>query len=152
MHTFAPGRDVDDATLLLARFANSSVGTFEATRYAVGVRNGNIFEIHGQRGMARFHLEDLNRLEFFDATEARNLQGPRNLLVTGPDHPYWSNFWKPAHIIGYEHTFIATLGDFLASLAAGSEFHPNFDDGLAVQCVLHAAQTSARERRWVAVE
>jgi predicted dehydrogenase len=151
MHTFAAGRDVDDATLFLARFANGSIGSFEATRYAVGVRNGNIFEIHGSRGMARFNLEDMNRLEFFDAAEPRNLQGPRSLLVTGPDHPYWSNFWKPAHLIGYEHTFIATLADFLESLHSGSEFHPGFDDALAVHKVLDAVERSAARRAWVAV-
>jgi len=47
MHTFAPGRDVDDATLALARFSNGSLGSFEATRYAVGCKNRNSFEIHG---------------------------------------------------------------------------------------------------------
>lgn len=152
MHTFAAGRDVDDATLLLARFANGSVGTFEATRYAVGCRNRNAFEIHGSRGMARFNLEDLNRLEFFDAGDARNLQGGRNLLVTGPDHPYATNFWKPGHIIGYEHTFIAALGDFLGCLSSGAGFHPDFDDALGVQRVLAAVERSASERRWCTVE
>jgi predicted dehydrogenase len=145
MHTFAPGRDVDDATLLLARFANGSIGSFEATRYAVGCRNRNAFEIHGSRGMARFDLEDLNRLEFFDAADARNLQGARRLLVTGPDQPYSTNFWKPGHIIGYEHTFIAALGDFLHSLESGEPFHPNFEDGLAVEQVLAAVETSSKQ-------
>jgi len=144
MHTFAPGRDVDDATVLLARFANGSVGSFEATRYAVGCKNRNALEIHGSKGMARFDLEDLNRLEFFDATEARNVQGARRLLVTGPDQPYAANFWKPGHIIGYEHTFIAALGDFLAALESGEPFHPNFEDGLAVQQVLAAVEASAQ--------
>jgi predicted dehydrogenase len=145
MHTFAPGRDVDDATLLLARFANGSIGSFEATRYAVGCRNRNAFEIHGSKGMARFDLEDLNRLEFFDAADARNLQGARRLLVTGPDQPYSANFWKPGHIIGYEHTFIAALGDFLRSLESGEPFHPNFEDGLAVEQVLAAVETSSKQ-------
>jgi predicted dehydrogenase len=145
MHTFAPGRDVDDATLLLARFANGSIGSFEATRYAVGCRNRNAFEIHGSKGMARFDLEDLNRLEFFDAADARNLQGARRLLVTGPDQPYSTNFWKPGHIIGYEHTFIAALGDFLRSLESGEPFHPDFEDGLAVEQVLAAVEASAKE-------
>ena len=152
MHTFASGRDIDDATLLLARFANGSVGTFEATRYAVGCRNQNRFEIHGSRGMARFNLEDLNHLEFLDATEPRHLQGARRVLVTGPDHPYATAFWKPGHIIGYEHTFIAALGDFLAALAEGGEFHPSFEDGLAVERVLTSVAQSARERRWVAIQ
>ncbi len=144
MHTFAPGRDVDDATLLLARFANGSVGSFEATRYAVGCKNRNAFEIHGSKGMARFDLEDLNRLEFFDASDARNLQGSRRLLVTGPDQPYAANFWKPGHIIGYEHTFVAALGDFLHALKTGEPFHPDFEDGLAVQRVLAAVEASAK--------
>lgn len=143
MHTFAPGRDVDDATLAMARFENGSLGSFEATRYAVGCKNRNAFEIHGSKGMARFDLEDLNRLEFHDAADARNLQGARRLLVTGPDHPYSSNFWKPGHIIGYEHTFIAALGDFLAALENREPFHPNFEDGLAVERVLAAVAASA---------
>jgi predicted dehydrogenase len=142
MHTFAPGRDVDDATLAMARFANGSIGTFEATRYAVGCRNRNAFEIHGAKGMARFDLEDLNWLEFLDATDARNVQGARRLLVTGPDQPYSANFWKPGHIIGYEHTFIAALGDFLRALDSGEPFHPNFEDGVAVERVLDAVQAS----------
>lgn len=150
--TFAPGRDVDDACLALARFENGSVGTFEATRYAVGCRNRNIFEIHGSKGMLAFDLEDLNRLEFFDATEPRNLQSARNLLVTGPDHPYWSNFWKPGHIIGYEHTFIAALADFLAAASRGEEYHPDFEDGLAVERVLDAVERSSTLRGWAAPE
>jgi predicted dehydrogenase len=152
LHTFAPGRDVDDAVLALARFRNGSVGTFEATRYAVGCRNRNAFEIHGSRGMARFNFEDMNRLEFLDAGEAKNLQGPRNLLVTGPDHPYSGNFWKPGHIIGYEHTFIAALADFMSALDKGESFHPDFEDALRVEYVLEAIGKAAALGRSVAVE
>jgi predicted dehydrogenase len=147
-HTFAPGRDVDDSVALLARFDNGSVGTFEATRYGVGFRNRNAFEIHGSKGMLAFDLEDMNRLVYYDATEPASLQAPRNLLVTGPDHPYWQNFWKPGHIIGYEHTFIATLGDFLTALAEGKTFHPNFDDGLRIQRLLQTVELSANSRQW----
>ena len=99
--------------------------------------------------MLRFDLEDMNRLEFFDATQPANLQGTRSLLVTGPDQPYSENFWKPGHEIGYEHTFIATVGDFLQSLARGVEFHPNFDDALIVERILDAVQESARSGSWV---
>src|SRR5262249_1332194 len=98
------------------------------------------------KGMLRFDLEDLNRLEFFDATDARNVQGARRLLVTGPDQPYAANFWKPGHIIGYEHTFIAALADFLAALDSGEPFHPDFENGLAVQGVLAGVESSAQNR------
>jgi len=144
MHTFAAGRDVDDATLLLARFENGSLGTFEATRYAVGCRNQNRFEIHGSKGMLRFNLEDLNHVEFFDATVAREMEGPRRLLVS-------NEFWKPGHTVGYEHTFVAALADFLRALAGGEPFHPDFEDAQRVQEVLHAAELSARKREWTVV-
>ncbi len=147
-HTFVPGRDVEDAGLFLARFANGSLGSFEATRFATGCRNRNAFEIHGSRGMLAFDLEDMNRLRFHDAGEAESLQGARHLLVTGPDHPYVSHFWKPGHIIGYEHTFIAALADFLSALHRGERFRPDFEDGHRVQLVLDAVQRSALSGRW----
>lgn len=161
MNTFVPERaspagifhvDVDDATLALARFACGALGSFEATRFAVGCKNRNAFEIHGEKGMLRFNLENLNHLEYVDATGDPALRGARSILVTGPGHPYVSHYWKPGHVIGYEHTFISALADFLESLEEPETFHPNFDDALRVQQVLEAVEISARTRQWVAVE
>jgi predicted dehydrogenase len=152
MHTFATGRDVDDAAMLLARFANGSIGTFEASRYGVGCQNRNTFEINGSKGMLRFNLDTMNELEYYDATEPPNLRAGRSLMVNGPDHPYWQTFWKPGHAIGYEHPFIATLGDFLAAMAEGKPFHVNFEDALAVQRVLHAVEQSGASGNWVRLD
>jgi predicted dehydrogenase len=71
--------------------------------------------------------------------------------VTGPDHPSSSTFWKPGHLVGYEHTFIATLGDFLQALAKGEEFHPNVEDGIKVQRVTERVEASAASGQWVRV-
>ncbi|MGD0513126.1 MAG: Gfo/Idh/MocA family oxidoreductase [Terriglobales bacterium] len=152
MHTFAPGRDVDDATLLMARFANGSIGTFEATRYGVGCQNRNTLEVNGSKGMLSFTLDEMNQLDFFDATEAGNLQGRRSIAVTGVDHPYGKNFWKPGHVLGYEHPFIATLADFLNSIARQEPFHVNFEDALAVQRILDGIERSSASRGWVSIE
>lgn len=150
-HTFIPGRSVDDAAIALVRFENGSLGSFEATRFATGCRNANRFEIHGAGGMLRFDLERLNHLQFFDASQPATEQGLREILVTDLAHPYGGNFWRPGHIIGYEHTFIATLADFLQSIASGGEFHPNFQDALAVQRALEAVEQSAVNRAWTSV-
>ena len=152
MHTFAPNRDVDDATLMLARFANGSIGTFEASRYGVGCQNRNTFEVNGSKGMLGFTLDDMNQLDFFDATEPATLQGGRRVAVTALDHPYGRNFWKLGHVLGYEHPFIATLADFLASIDQESLFHANFEDALAVQRVLHAVEQSSSSRGWFRVD
>ncbi len=148
-HTFVPGREVDDAVLLQARFTNESIGVFEATRFAIGCQNKHTFEIHGSGGMVRFNLEDLNRLEVFNADGSPELRGVSNVLVTSPEHPYAPHFWPPGHIIGYEHTFINTLADFLNTLGTGKPFHANFQDALEVQRVLDAAEESSRRRSWL---
>jgi len=149
--TFAPGRQIDDAFLALLTFANGSVGQFQATRFAIGCRNANTFQIHGAGGMLRFNLERLNHLEFADASDAATDQGTKDILVTDMQHPVFPHFWRPAHIIGYEHTFIAALGEFLEALAGDAEFHPDFRDGLAVQRVLAALQQSATSGQWTAI-
>lgn len=147
-HTFAAGRQVDDASLLSLYFANGSLGNLEASRFGVGSRNRNSFEINGAGGMLGFNFDRMNELKFYDATDPASLQGVRDLQITGPDHPYWQNFWKPGHPLGYEHSFVATLGDFLASWDKGTPFHPNFDDGVEVQRVLEAVEQSAASKLW----
>jgi predicted dehydrogenase len=149
--TLAPNRAVDDAVMALVEFENGSAGTFEATRFGIGCKNRKTFEIHGSRGMLRFNLERLNHLEFLDFSDASTEQGPRDLLVTDMKHPVFPNFWRPGHIIGYEHTFIAALAEFLLCVSRGEDFHPNFSDALAVQQVLDAVQRSVKTRQWTAV-
>ena len=147
----APNRAVDDAVMALVVFANGSAGTFEATRFGIGCKNRKTFEIHGSGAMLRFNLEDLNHLEFLDFSNPSTEQGVRDLLVTDMKHPIFGNFWRPGHIIGYEHTFIAALAQFLQCLSKGEEFHPGFADGLAVQEVFDAVQRSAKTRQWAKV-
>jgi predicted dehydrogenase len=149
--TFAPDRAVDDAFVAMLNFENGSIGTFEATRFGIGVKNGKTFRIHGAGGMLRFNLERLNHLEWGDASAPAVEQGPRDVLVTHLDHPIFGNFWRPGHIIGYEHTFIAALAEFLECVSRGVRFRPDFADGLEVQRVLDALQRSVKSRQWVSI-
>ena len=93
--TFALNRKVDDAFLAMVKFENGSLGTFDATRFGIGCKNANAFQIHGSGGMLRFNLERLNHLEFVDASDPSTEQGPRDLLVTDIKHPIFPNFWRP---------------------------------------------------------
>jgi len=149
--TFAADRKVDDAFVAMVKFENGSVGTFEATRFGIGIKNGKAFQIHGANGMLRFNLERLNHLEFVDATQPSTEQGPRDLLVTDLKHPIFGNFWRPGHIIGYEHTFIAAVAEFLFAVSKDERFRPDFADGVEVQRVLEALQRSAKSREWTVV-
>jgi predicted dehydrogenase len=143
--------DVDDAFAFLARFDNGAIGTFEATRVAPGRKNKHSIEVNGTRGSLAWNLERMNELELFSFDDAADAQGFRNIMCMDPRHPYAASWWPDGHILGYEHTFVHTLVDFVRALAAGQPFSPSFADGVRVQAVLDAALASASGRRWVAV-
>lgn len=143
---------VDDASLFLAKFKNGAVGTFEATRFAAGHRNGNMFEINGEKGSLRFNVERLNEIEYYDHTGQGDRQGFRSINVTEGAHPWMQAWWPPAHTIGWAQTFTHQAYELLSGIAAGVCPHPNFEDGLKCQMVLEAATRSARTRQWVKVD
>lgn len=143
--------DVDDAFCFLAKFHGGAIGSFEATRVAPGRKNHNCIEIAGERGSLRWDLERLNELELFTFGEPQDTQGFRRVLCMDGAHPYAANWWPDGHIIGYEHTFVHHLVDFVQALHRNEPFAPDFDDGVKVQSVLEAAQQSAKSGAWVKV-
>jgi predicted dehydrogenase len=136
---------VDDAVVFTARFESGALGSFEATRYAAGRKNGLRIELNGAAGSLAFDLERLNELEFYDGddTDGGATGGFRRILVTEPEHPYLSGWWPPGHTLGWEHTFTNQARDLLTAIADGGQPAPSFGDGLAVQRVLDAVQRSA---------
>jgi predicted dehydrogenase len=143
---------VDDAVSWIGRFKNGALANLEATRFAWGRKNHITFEINGDKGSLAFDFEDMNRLKFFSLADARHRSGFTDILVTDRDaHPYAKHWWPPGHIVGYEHTFVNTVADFIAAVAAGISVHPTFEDGLANMEVLDAVERSALTRRWVKV-
>jgi len=138
---------VDDAVLFTARLSGGALASFEATRCATGRKNGLRIELNGTAGSLAFDLERLNELEFFDGAGPgpdAAAAGFRRILVTEPDHPYLDGWWPPGHTLGWEHTFTNQARDLLTAIAAGAQPAPSFADGLAVQRVLDAVQTSAQ--------
>ncbi len=142
---------VDDAMLFLTRFNNGASGNFMATRFATGMKNFLRIEIFGSTGGIKFNLERMNELEFFSREDRSGQQGYRTILVTEKDHPYLAKWWPPGHIIGWEHTFIHEMGDFMQALADNTEIRPDFRDGLQSQLVLDAVMESAAKGTWIKI-
>lgn len=143
---------VDDVTAFLARFDNGATGTFEATRLAPGRKNYNRWEINGEKGSIAFNLERMNEIEIYLTNDPEGLQGFHTIQATDAPHPYMSAYWPVAHIIGYEHTFINMMRDYLAAVGSNEPFSPDFEDGYRNQAVLDAVEKSAASRQWTQVE
>src|SRR5436190_7676006 len=143
---------IDDACAFLARFKNGSLATFESTRYARGHKALYTFEINGEHASIFWDLHDLHRLQYFDHRDESKLRGWRSIHVTDGDQPYMKNWWVPGLQIGYEHTFVHQVADFLKGLQDGKIPGPSFKDGLATDYVTDAVLQSAKSKQWVKVK
>jgi predicted dehydrogenase len=143
---------VDDAVITIGRFQNGALMNLEATRFALGRKNGIQLEINGSKGSVFFDFEDMNRLKYYNQADPAGQRGFRDILVTESVHDYASAWWPAGHIIGYEHTFVHTLADFVKAVAAGKSVQPTFEDGYRNQVVLDAIEKSAKSRKWMKIK
>jgi len=140
---------VDDAVNFIGKFKNGALANLEATRFALGRKNGIQVEINGSKGSLYFDFEDMNRLQYFNNADPGDRRGFRSIIVTEGAHPFAGAWWPPGHIIGYEHTFIHTLADFVNAVVEKKSVQPTFEDGYQNQVVLEAVEKSAKTRKWV---
>ena len=147
---------IDDACMFLAEFANGSMGTFESTRYARGRKNFNTLELNGADGSVYFDLEEPEYLSYFEYKQVQSgkkveshLAGWRKIHVTNSEHPWMKHYWVPGTTIGYEHTFLNALADFVAAVESGQRVRPYFRDALETQRVCDAVLQSAQSGSWV---
>jgi predicted dehydrogenase len=142
---------IDDACTFMGRFANGSLASFESTRYARGHKALYTLEVNGEHASVAWDLHDLHRLQYFDHRDQGTLRGWRSIHVSDGEHPYMGKWWVPGLQIGYEHTFIHQVADFLEGLGSGKPASPTFRDAYHTQLVLDAVLDSAKKSQWVKV-
>ncbi len=143
---------IDDACTFLCHFDNGSLGNFESTRYARGHKALYTFEINGEKASIAWDLHDLHRLSYFDHSDESIVRGWRSIHVTDSDMPYMDKWWVPGLQIGYEHSFVHQVAEFLQNLAEGKSTSPDFREALATQYVCDAVLTSAKNKKWETVK
>ncbi len=139
---------IDDAATFMCHFNNGSLGLFESTRYARGHKALYTLEINGEHASIRWDLHDLHRLEYFDHRDDSLVRGWHSVHVTDGDMPYMGNWWVPGLQIGYEHSFVHHIADFIGGLTSGEPAGPTFRDALETQKVCDAVLESAADRQW----
>jgi predicted dehydrogenase len=146
---------VDDAFQSIIEYANGAVGTLEASRFCLGRKNFNTFEINAEHGSVRFNLEDMNHLEVHFTGGERDTQGFTKVLVTESYHPFWENWWPHGHIIGWEHTFVHEFHHFFDAIVNNAKVKPHaadFEDGYRNSVICDAIIQSANKRKQVDIK
>ncbi len=139
---------IDDACAFLCHFKNGSLGLFESTRYARGHKALYTFEINGEKASIKWDLHDLHRLEYFDHGDNSLIRGWHQVHCTDSDMPYMGKWWVGGLQIGYEHTFVHQVADFIAAIESGKPCSPTFREALETQKVCEAVLDSAKCGQW----
>ena len=143
---------IDDAAAVMARFKNGSLGLFESTRYARGHKALYTFEINGEHGSLAWNLHDLNYVQFFDHRTEGGMRGWTSILVTDGEHPYLGKWWVPGLSIGYEHSFVHQIADFLEGLATKKPASPTFREALETTKICDAIIKSGQTGKWLTLK
>ncbi|MBT5903671.1 MAG: Gfo/Idh/MocA family oxidoreductase [Opitutaceae bacterium] len=142
---------IDDASMFMGRFENGSLALFEATRYARGHKALYTLEINGEHASLKWDLHDLHRLQYFNHRDESVLRGWRSIHLSDSDQPYMDKWWIPGVQIGFEHTFVHQVADFLEGIANGKPAAPTFRDALKTDRVTDAVLASAASGQWTDV-
>jgi len=80
------------------------------------------------------------------------VRGWRSVHVSDGDMPYMDKWWVPGLQIGYEHSFVHQVADFLKSLEEGEPpAEPTFRTAVETQKVCDAVLASAQSGAWTDV-
>ncbi|MEX2531902.1 MAG: Gfo/Idh/MocA family oxidoreductase [Gemmatimonadota bacterium] len=156
VHTFVPGRQVDDDATLLVRYRGGARGVIACTQIAVGKENDLRIRVHGTEGSLEWCQEEPNELLI------RPAEGP--MVVHRPGHPHLSEAAQhatrlpPGHPEAFLEGFANVYGNIIRTISArlvgetpdplDTDF-PNAEDGLLGVRFIRAALEAGRTSEWV---
>ncbi len=143
--------DVDDGSVFIAELECGALGVFEATRFAQGHKNDLSIEINGDKGSLKFVFERMNELQYYSADDDAGVQGFRLIQASEGIHPYMYAWWPTGHVIGYEHTFVHEMYEFVQAIANDTATCPDFSDGVKCSQIIEAVEVSNQRKAIVDV-
>ncbi|UWR90771.1 Gfo/Idh/MocA family protein [Phaeobacter inhibens] len=142
LHSFGPGRQVDDNAHILLRYAEGARGMLWASQIAVGCENDLRLRIYGDKGGLEWEHQDPNQMTFTRFGEPKQIltRGGANI---GPD---WTRV-PPGHPEGYLEGFATLYTDIAEVIETGTDnpMLPGLQAGLDGMWFISAAQTSSAE-------
>ncbi len=142
----------EDTATAIVRFANGAHGSLSTSRSAWGRKNRLDWEVHGTMGMITFCQERMNELTIYENSGPRAEQGFCTIL-SGPEHPPYGQFCPaPGHQLGFVDLKTIEAAEILRAIASDAKAHPDFDDALEFETVIHAIAESANTGKRTIIE
>jgi predicted dehydrogenase len=158
VHTFVPGRRLDDNAHVLLRYAGGAKGLLWCSQVAVGQENGLKLRVYGTRGGLEWAQEDPNYLEVAELGAPRR-RVTRSGAGAGADAARVTRI-PSGHPEGYLEAFATIYSEAAAAINAKKAgatvdarvVYPTVQDGVkGVAFVAACVASSRRNGAWVKV-
>jgi predicted dehydrogenase len=159
LHTFVPGRRLDDNVQIMLRFAQGARGLLWASQVATGNRNNLRLRVYGEKAGLEWRQEDPDCLWFGALSKAPTLiyrGGPAATAVAAH-----ASRVPGGHPEGYLEAFAQLYADMAEQISAqlegrppdpASRLVPTVDDGVAGMRFISAAlESSGRNAAWTSL-
>jgi predicted dehydrogenase len=159
LHTFIPGRRLDDDASLLLRFLGGARGVLLASQIEAGCENDIRLRVFGSSGMLDWRQEDPNWLVHAP------IDGPRQMLSRGS--PWLSEAARRACRLpaGHPEAFLEAFANIYLGVAAdiGARLagtapdllaadYPRIEDGArGVRFIERTVESAASDRKWTSM-
>ncbi|MFV1464815.1 MULTISPECIES: Gfo/Idh/MocA family protein [unclassified Phaeobacter] len=142
LHSFGPGRRVDDNAHILLRYDGGARGMIWASQIAVGCENSLRLRIFGDKGGLEWGHEDPNQMSFTRFGEPKQIL-TRGGAGIGPD---WTRV-PPGHPEGYLEGFATLYTDIAEVIESRTDnpMLPGLQAGLDGMWFISAAQASSAD-------
>lgn len=133
--------DTDDVTFFMAQMKNGGIGTFEASKLAMGANDEIIVEIRGSKGALKFNMMDPNWLDFFDNERPGDPIGGEKGYIRiecVQRYPKPAALPGPKFSVGWMRFHIASAYEFIRRVAENEPGNPSLSEGLAAHRVIDA--------------
>jgi predicted dehydrogenase len=150
LHSFVPGRKVDDNAHIRLRFAGGAKGTVWASQVAVGCENGLRLRIYGDKGGIEWGQENPNVMTFARFGQPKQLL-TRGGAGLGGGAADWTRI-PPGHPEGYLEGFANLYSDVAEAILGTGDaaLVPGIEAGMDGMWFIAACQeSSARDGAWV---
>ncbi len=155
LHTFVPGRRLDDNAHMMLRFANGAKGMLWSSQVSPGNENALRIRVYGEKGGLEWSQEDPNYLTYSPLGEA-----PRLITRGGPganDAAAAVTRIPSGHPEGYLEAFAqlyTETADMILAHQQGAPAEslvPNVSDGVdGVRFITRAVESSGKGGGWIA--
>lgn len=143
--------EVDDVGRAFLRFASGATGSVEGNWISTGRKMQHDFEVYGTKGALAFSQEHFNVLTYFSTQDPKGRQGFRR-IEAGPDHAPYGLFCVAAgHQLGFNDLKAIEVAGFVNAIGGKGPEPFNFRQGLRIQGLVEAIQTSSTQEAWIGV-